>query len=69
MCDFAETNANCKCRRAVLKTYCELRDHHAQPHTFAFEAACIVYRHHHPEDATDVAQLKVESWINAGHLH
>jgi len=69
MCDFSENSPSCKCRMAVLKAYHELREHHAQPACFALEAACIVYHHHHPEDPSDVALLKVESWINAGHLH
>ena len=67
MCD--TTSKDCRCRKAVLNAYHELHDEHALPAAFALEAACIVYHHHHPEDTKDVARLKVESWIHAGHLH
>ena len=69
MCDFKGSIKACKCRAAVLKAYHELHDEHQLPEAFAMEAAYIVYKHHHPEDTVDVARLKVESWIHAGHLH
>lgn len=67
MCD--TVSKDCKCRAAVLKAYHQLYDEHELPETFALEAACIVYTHHHPEDPKHIAKLKVESWIHAGHLH
>ena len=69
MCDFKGDTPSCKCRMAVLKAYNEMREGHEQPETFAMEAACIVYHHHHPEDPKDLARLKVERWVHAGHLH
>ncbi len=69
MCDFKGNTPNCKCRMAVLKAYNQLRGEHEIPECFALEAACIVYQHHHPEDSKHATRLKVESWINEGHLH
>ena len=69
MCDFKGSTHSCKCRAAVLKAYNELRIEHELPEAFALEAAYIVYKHHHPEDEMELARLKVESWVHAGHLH
>jgi len=69
MCDFKGDIKSCKCRNAVLKAYFGLREEHEIPHEFALEAAYIVYQHHHPDDNKDMARLKVESWVHAGHLH
>lgn len=52
-----------------MNAYHGLLDDHHVPESFALEAACLVYKHHHPEDGVDIARLKVESWIHAGHLH
>lgn len=67
MCD--TISKSCKCRAATLHAYNDLRENHDVPESFAFEAACIVYQHHHPEQNKDMARLTVESWIHAGHLH
>ncbi|PZP55252.1 MAG: hypothetical protein DI586_07450 [Micavibrio aeruginosavorus] len=69
MCDFKNEAVSCKCRTAVLAAYHELIEHHEIPDRFALDAACLVYRNHHPEDTKRDARLKVESWIYAGHLN
>lgn len=67
MCDTLPKD--CKCRAAALNAYNDLRENHEVPEAFAFEAACIIYQHHHPEENKLSARMKVESWIHAGHLH
>lgn len=61
-------DADCKCQNAVLNAYKNLLSA-GLPKVHALEAAKIVYAHHHPEDAADVAALTVERWVNAGHFH
>lgn len=68
MCDFKDESRLCRCKTAVLTAYHELLGHDT-PECFAREAATRVYQHHHPEDTKEMSRLKVESWINAGHLH
>ena len=69
MCDLKDDPKPCVCKSAVLNAYRGLTEEHKFPQAFALDAACIVYHHHHPEDSPNTARLKVESWINAGHLH
>lgn len=72
MCDFndgfEEGGLPCKCRRAVMTVYHELKDDRC-PEKFAVEAAYRVYRHHHPEDSKSKGQLTVDRWLHAGHFH
>lgn len=58
--------ADCKCYKAVMRTYQEMSD---EPPHVAMEAAQRVYRFHHPEDSKVDAHLTVERWIAAGHVH
>ncbi len=54
----------CKCRMAVLNAYHGLMRH--DPESVAIEAACRVYKFHHPEDGADLTRATVERWVHAG---
>lgn len=58
--------ADCRCYGAVMRTYKSMSD---EPHHVALQAAQRVYRHHHPEDSPDHANLTVERWIADQHVH
>lgn len=58
--------ADCKCYGAVMRTFQGLSD---EPQQIAMEAAIRVYRHHHPEDSKENANLTVERWVSAGNMH
>lgn len=66
VCEGVREPQDCKCYKAVMRTYSDMRD---VPHTVAMEAALRVYRYHHPEDTKADASLTVEKWISHGHIH
>ncbi|WP_252180961.1 hypothetical protein [Azospirillum sp. B4] len=49
------------CRAAVEKTYRQMRASGA-PDQHAYEAALVLYRYNHPEDAVPVAEAAVALW-------
>ena len=60
--------ADCKCYGAVMRAYVGLSES-GVPHSFALEAARIVYDYHHPEDSKADQFLTVERWINEERIH
>jgi hypothetical protein len=49
-----------------MRTYKAMSD---EPHHVALQAAQRVYRHHHPEDSPDEANLTVERWVADQRVH
>ena len=69
MCDFQHTaEPPCKCRRAVMNGYHGMKESGAAE-SEAMDAACRIYRFHHPEAAIAASRLTVEQWIYARHTH
>lgn len=64
--DGANDPLRCKCQGAVLRTYKGMSH---EGGNIALMAAIRVYRHHHPEDSVQDAQLTVERWVHAGQMH
>jgi hypothetical protein len=66
--DVAMSESRCICRAAAVRAYGSMLGA-GEPEKYALEAACRVYRFHHPEDALEVARLSVERWVHAGRAH
>ena len=68
--DGANDEERCRCRSAAVNAYngmCRA----GVSEDKAVEAACCVYRYHHPADSRADARLTVERWIyaQAGRVH
>lgn len=63
-----KNEADCKCQNAVMNAYRGLLTA-GQSKEIALDAAKIVYRHYHPEDALGTVNQTVEHWVDAGQLH
>jgi hypothetical protein len=63
-----KTPDDCKCYKAVMRTYQEMVDA-GEPEVIALEAAKIVYGYHHPEDSALGKALTVERWTSEERLH
>lgn len=61
VCEGVKEPADCKCYKAVMRTYTSMSD---EPDHIALAAAQRVYRFHHPEDSKMDAHLTVERWVN-----
>ncbi len=62
--DGVEDPKNCKCYRAVTRTYRDLVDDQL-PEYIALQAAKRVYYFHHPEDNEEEGGITVERWVYA----
>jgi hypothetical protein len=63
----ADEDPLCMCRQAVERAYKTLVGA-GHPESMALDAAKRVYRHHHPEDSREMANLTVERWV-ASRIH
>ena len=55
-------SVDCDCRKAVSRTYRELRDCNV-PEESALESAAIVYKYHHPSVSDVGARAVVSGWL------
>jgi len=64
--DGANDEVRCKCKPAALRAYRGMLSSGGDEKR-AFDAACHVYRFHHPRDTREDSHLTVERWIYAEH--
>lgn len=64
----AQNTATCRCQMAVLRAYSSMAQSGA-PLRHALDVAVRVYRFHHPEVEAEIAQLRVEMWVQHHTLH